>query len=137
MRNYFVGIYVYVIWLVRWRITSNASNKWERNLMATLSAVVVTYFIFWCLPNSIYTAAVISGLSNQTRGVIIYVIIICNCFYSTLNFFIYMCIHQEFRKHFFMQFSNRNTSKVGSRQQPTAKSNPRCAKWTRSRSDPL
>lgn len=127
---------MYVILLVRWRVTSSTSNKAERNLMTTLSAVVVAYFIFWCLPNLIYTAAVISGLSKRTLGIIIYIIIISNCFYSTLNFFIYMCIHTEFRRHFLMQFSNRKVAQVGNRQQPIIKCTPRNTRGTFSWSNP-
>lgn len=72
--------------------------------MATLSAVVMAYFLFWCLPHWAYFGAVVTGLPQGVLGAILYFAIVANAIHSSLNFIIYMCMHMEFRKHFFMLF---------------------------------
>lgn len=93
--------------LVHWRNASaptNTTSKTERNLMATLSAVVLAYFFLWCLPHWAYFGAVVTGLPQGVLGAILYAAIAANSIHSSLNFIIYMCIHKEFRKDFFMLF---------------------------------
>ncbi|KHN80763.1 hypothetical protein Tcan_09829 [Toxocara canis] len=80
-----------------------STNRKENALVIAQTAIIVSYTIFWCVPTIVYLMAMIIGYQATVFGSITLVLSIGSGFFASLNPFLFLWKHIEFRK-FFVSF---------------------------------
>uniref|UniRef100_A0A914D1V2 G-protein coupled receptors family 1 profile domain-containing protein n=1 Tax=Acrobeloides nanus TaxID=290746 RepID=A0A914D1V2_9BILA len=76
----------------------------QKKVFISISLILLSYFIFWCLP--LFSLIIIETAFNNPLllGYISLVIALCSGINSCVGIFIYLAKHQELREYFFKLF---------------------------------
>ncbi|MFH4976970.1 hypothetical protein AB6A40_003679 [Gnathostoma spinigerum] len=93
----------------------SAAVKKHSTLTRTLSAILISYSIFWCLPIATHLFFKLTKASDDVRIRVLYLSYVTRGFYSGFNLVIYMTMHREFRNRLLcttVDADRSNTTKV-------------------------
>ncbi|KHN73125.1 hypothetical protein Tcan_09991 [Toxocara canis] len=97
--------------LVYWRKMRLSSRQNENYVVITQTTITLSYIIFWCVPSMIYLAAIVLGIDSVIFGDITLLLSIGSGFFASLNPFLFLWKHREFREFFFLFYRLRKFMK--------------------------
>ncbi|VDM37062.1 unnamed protein product [Toxocara canis] len=100
--------------IVYWRQTRISAQRTQNSLVITQTAIIVSYIVFWCTPTVVYMIAVVLGYDPAIFGSITLILSIGSGFFASLNPFLFLWKHTEFRTFFIRFYSVRRVFKSAS-----------------------
>ncbi|KHN80809.1 hypothetical protein Tcan_09879 [Toxocara canis] len=100
--------------IVYWRQTRISAQRTQNSLVITQTAIIVSYIVFWCTPTIVYMIAVVLGYDPAIFGSITLILSIGSGFFASLNPFLFLWKHTEFRTFFIRFYSVRRVFKSAS-----------------------
>lgn len=89
-------------------------QKKRNSVVITQTTIMVSYIIFWCIPTIIYLIAVILGYEEVIFGRITLVLASGSGFFASLNPFLFLWKHTEFRTLFLCFYCRKKSAKHAS-----------------------
>lgn len=77
----------------------------QRSAVITMTTIIISYCIFWCLPNFTYFLCVLFGAEHSILGGAIYFMSLGSGIFAALNLYLYIWKHREFRHCFLNMFA--------------------------------
>ncbi|KHN80768.1 Beta-2 adrenergic receptor [Toxocara canis] len=98
------GLYLISIPPLR-RSSADSFIRCHRSAVITMTTIIISYCIFWCLPNFTYFLCVLFNAEHSILGGAIYFMSLGSGLFAVLNLYLYIWKHREFRYCFLNMFT--------------------------------
>ncbi|KHN73113.1 hypothetical protein Tcan_09986 [Toxocara canis] len=100
--------------LVYWRKMRLSSRQRKNYVVIAQTTITLSYIVFWCVPSMLYLVAIVLGIRSGVFGDITLLLSIGSGFFASLNPFLFLWKHTEFREFFFRFYRLRRLKKQSS-----------------------